>query len=122
MIPHNKDERCQRTEHFDAAFAIDGANGSRWMAADNDTRPSLTIDLGTPCQVGSSEIAFVRPTAGHAYTLEGSTDAQTWMRIGGHDDCQKRSPHVDRLGGTYRYLRLTITLGIKGVYEWKIYH
>ena len=122
LIRENQVWRCRRTEQFHALFAIDGANGSRWMAADNDTRPSLTIDLGTPCQVGSSEIAFVRPTAGHAYTLEGSTDAQTWMRIGGHDDCQKRSPHVDRLGGNYRYLRLTITLGIKGVYEWKIYH
>lgn len=68
-----------------------------------------------------SEIAFVRPTAGHAYVLEGSLDGQTWTRVGGHDDCQKRSPHTDRLEGTYRYLRLTITLGIKGVYEWNLY-
>lgn len=122
LIRENQDWRCRRTEQFHAAFAIDGANGSRWMAADNDTRPTLTIDLGAPLQVGSSEIAFVRPTAGHAYMLEGSTDGQTWTRIGGHDDCQKRSPHVDRLGGTYRYLRLTITIGIKGVYEWHLYH
>ena len=121
LIRENQDWRCRRTEQFHAAFAIDGANGSRWMAADNDTRPTLTIDLGTPRQVGSSEIAFVRPTAGHAYMLEGSTDGLTWTRIGGHDDYQKRSPHIDLLGGTYRYLRLTITLGIKGVYEWKLY-
>ena len=121
LIRENQDWRCRRTEQFHAAYAIDGANGSRWMAADNDTRPTLTIDLGTPRHVGSSEIAFVRPTAGQAYILEGSTDGQTWTRIGGHDDNQKRSPHVDYLGGTYRYLRITITLGVKGVYEWKLY-
>jgi beta-xylosidase len=121
LIRENKDSRCRRTELFSAAFAIDGANGSRWMAADHDTRPTLTIDLGTPTKVGSSEIAFVRPTAGHAYVLEGSTDGSNWTRIGGHDDCQKRSPHTDHLGGIYRYLRITVTLGIKGVYEWKLY-
>lgn len=121
LIRENKDWRCRRTEQFSASFAIDEANGSRWMAADRDTRPVLTIDLGEPRSVGSSEIAFVRPTAGHAYVLEGSLDGQTWTRVGGHDDCQKRSPHTDRLEGTYRYLRLTITLGIKGVYEWNLY-
>lgn len=121
IIRNNKDWRCHRTEMFIPEMAIDGANGSRWMSADDDTRPTLTIDLGSAQTIGSSEIAFVRPTAGHAYILEGSLDGQTWTRIGGHDDFQKRSPHVDKLGGSYRYLRVTITLGIKGVYEWKLY-
>lgn len=71
--------------------------------------------------IGSSEIAFVRPTAGHAYILEGSLDAQSWSRIGGHPDVQKRSPHVDRIGQKYQYLRVTLTHGIKGIYEWKLY-
>ena len=121
IIRNNQDWRCHRTEMFLADMAVDGANGSRWMAADDDTRPTLTIDLGSARSIGSSEIAFVRPTAGHAYILEGSLDGVSWTRIGGHDDFQKRSPHIDRLGGTYRYLRATITLGIKGVYEWKLY-
>lgn len=121
IIRNNKDWRCHRTEMFVPEMAIDGANGSRWMAADDDTRPTLTIDLGSAQTIGLSEIAFVRPTAGHAYILEGSLDGQTWTRIGGHDDFQKRSPHVDKLGDSYRYLKLTITLGIKGVYEWKLY-
>ncbi len=121
LIRHNKDWRCQRTEQFLPDFAIDGANGSRWMADDKDTRPTLTIDLGKAQKVGSSEVAFVRPTAGHAYILEGSLDGKAWTRIGGHDNVRQCSPHVDSLGNTFRYLRLTITHGIKGVYDWKIY-
>lgn len=103
LIQHNQDWRCSRTEQFAPSFAIDHANGSRWMAADADVRPTLTVDLGKARKVGSSEIAFVRPTAGHAYVLEGSIDGKSWTRVGGHDDFQKRSPHVDKLGGTYRY-------------------
>lgn len=121
IIQHNQDWRCQRTEQFLPLFAVDGANGSRWMASDDDARPTLTIDLGSVQQIGSSEIAFVRPTAGHAYILEGSLDGGTWTRIGGHADVQKRSPHVDMIGQKYQYLRVTITHGIKGIYEWKLY-
>lgn len=121
LILQNQDWRCRRTETFQALYAIDNSYGSRWMAADDDTRPTLTIDLGSPQQVGSSEIAFVRPTAGHAYILEGSLDGNGWVRIGGHDDVQKRSPHVDAVNKRFRYLRVTITAGIKGVYDWKVY-
>lgn len=121
LIRENQDWRCRRTEMFLPSFSIDGANGSRWMADDADTRPWLCIDLGEAKRIGSSEVAFSRPTAGHAYILEGSLDGKEWTRIGGHDDVQKRSPHVDNLNQTFRYLRLTITAGEKGVYEWKLY-
>lgn len=118
-IRYFNDSRCQRTESFDAGYAFDGANGSRWMASsDNDA--TLTIDLGKAKMIRQSEIAFVRPTAGHSYRLEGSSDGQTWKRCGGHDDLQKRSPHTDIINTRYRYLRLTITQGVKGVWEWKI--
>ena len=129
-IRHNQDERCHRTEHFDAAFAIDGANGSRWMSAlqPSDSRPStpdpspcwLMIDLGNSTTVARSEIAFVRPTAGHAYVLEGSDDGVKWKRCGGHADVQVRSPHVDTINKKYRYLRVTITEGVQGVWEWRV--
>lgn len=121
LIRNNKDWRCWRTEPFVPEFAIDDANGSRWMADDKDIRPTLTIDLGKATTIGSSEIAFVRPTAGHAYTLEASLDGQSWQVIGGHSDVQKRSPHTDTINASFRFLRLTITHGIKGVYEWKLY-
>lgn len=119
-IRHFKDERCQRTEFFDAAFAIDGANGSRWMAAEGDSACWLAIDLGKSVNIGQSELYFVRPTAGHAYILEGSQDGLTWETCGGHADRQVRSPHVDRPQHAYRFLRAKITDGIRGVWEWRI--
>ena len=119
-IPYRNDSRCQRTETFIPDFAFDGANGSRWMASDEDLIPSLVVDLGKSYAIQQSEIAFVRPTAGHAYRLEGSVDGQIWTACGGHTDIRKRSPHTDMIGQKFRYLRLTITEGIKGVWEWRI--
>lgn len=119
-IRHNKDERCQRTEYFDAAFAIDGSNGSRWMPQDSDDNCWLMADLGSPRVIHESELYFVRPTAGHAYILEGSADGMEWEACGGHADVQKRSPHTDLIQKAYRFLRVRITKGVKGVWEWKI--
>ncbi|MGI6220000.1 MAG: family 43 glycosylhydrolase [Bacteroidaceae bacterium] len=121
FIKPNQDTLCRRTEYFVPAFAIDAANGSRWMAAPDDGQPTLTIDLGTVRKIGRSEIAFVRPTAGHAYVLEGSADGQTWKPCGGHPDVQCKSPHTDRIGSAFRYLRVRILEGIAGVWEWNLY-
>ena len=119
-IRYFNDRRCQRTEYFDAAFAIDGANGSRWMAEENDSVCWLQIDLGKCMPIGQSELCFVRPTAGHAYVLEGSVDGKKWKTCGGHADVQKRSPHIDRINRSFRYLRVQITKGIRGVWKWRI--
>ena len=120
-IRYFNDRRCQRTEYFDAAFAIDGANGSRWMAADGDSLCWLQIDLGQRMPISRSELCFVRPTAGHAYVLEGSVDGKHWKPCGGRADMQKRSPHVDDINASFRYLRVRITDGIRGVWEWRVY-
>ena len=120
-IRHFKDERCQRTEHFTPKFATDDANGSRWMAEDGATNSQITIDLGSVRRIRQSDIYFVRPTAGHAYKLEGSADGAQWEECGGHTHVTKQSPHTDLLGGKFRYLRVTITQGVQGVWEWKIY-
>ena len=119
-IRHNTDERCQRTETFVPEFAIDNMNGSRWMAANSDNNATMMIDLGKVTKIGRSEIAFVRPTAGHAYLLEGSRDGRQWDRIAAHG-LKKCSPQTDQIGKRYRYLRVTITEGIKGIWEWKTY-
>ena len=119
-IRYQNDRRCQRTERFDAAFAIDGANGSRWMNADEASACWLMIDLGECIAISRSEIAFVRPTAGHAYVLEGSDDGKKWKRCGGHADLQIRSPHTDYINKAYRYLRVTITEGVQGIWEWRV--
>jgi beta-xylosidase len=119
-IRHTKDVRCQRTETFSPQFAIDNQNGSRWMAAESDNNASMMIDMGKAMKIGRSEIAFVRPTAGHAYKLEASRDGLKWDRISIHA-LEKRSPHVDKIGKRYRYLRVSINEGVKGIWEWKVY-
>ena len=117
-----KDPTCLRTEYFVPSFAVDGANGSRWMAAAEDSiNPWIVADLGTVKKVRRSEIYFVRPTAGHAYQLEGSVDGTTWRTCGGHDDLRVKSPHVDEPKGKYRFLRVRIKEGIAGIWEWNIY-
>ena len=41
-----KDPTCLRTEYFVPSFAVDGANGSRWMAAAEDSiNPWIVADL-----------------------------------------------------------------------------
>lgn len=116
-----KDTLCRRTEYFVPAFAADGANGSRWMAADRDNESWIVADLGTTRKVRRSEVYFVRPTAGHAYLLEGSSDGKVWEACGGHEDIRIQSPHTDAPGKKYRYLRIKISEGVKGIWEWNIY-
>ena len=116
-----KDTLCRRTEYFVPAFAADGANGSRWMAADRDNESWIVADLGTTRKVRRSEVYFVRPTAGHAYLLEGSNDGKVWEACGGHEDIRIQSPHTDAPGKKYRYLRIKISDGVKGIWEWNIY-
>lgn len=116
-----KDTLCQRTEFFVPQFAVDQSNGSRWMAAEEDDCPTLTVDLGKRRRVSSSHVYFVRPTAGHAYRIECSADGRRWTRCGGHDDVRQLSPHVDVIDRKVRFLRLFIDSGVKGVWEWKLY-
>lgn len=116
-----KDPLFQRTEYFVSSFAIDGANGSRWMAEEGDTAKWIVADLVIPKRIRYSEVYFVRPTAGHAYLLEGSLDGNNWEKCGGSDGAEMRSPHVDSLSKKYRYLRIKIEEGVAGVWEWNIY-
>ena len=119
-IQYFKDPTCRRTEYFAPKFAADGANGSRWMAAESDKAPWIVADLGKPSKVTRSKIYFERPTAGTAYLLEGSTDGTTWEACGGSQEKLMKSPRVDEVNKEYRYLRATILDGEPGVWEWRI--
>lgn len=116
-----KDSLFRRTEYFTPLFAIDGANGSRWMAARTDKEAWLKIDLGKVRENIRSEVYFVRPTAGHAYLLEGSLDGMSWQKCGGSENVVICSPHVDNTDGSYRYLRIKFLQGISGIWEWNVY-
>ncbi len=112
---------CLRNEYYLPEYAFDEANGSRWMAADDDKTPYLIVDLGEAKHIRRSEIAFVRPTQGHSYRLEGSLNGFDWERCGGNDDNLCKSPNTDAVERTYRYLKVTITNGVTGIWEWKVY-
>jgi hypothetical protein len=120
-IKYMKDTLFRRTESFVSQFAFDGANGSRWMAESTDKDNWIVADLGKSQKIKRSEVYFVRPTAGQAYTLEYSTDGKTWNSCGGHPDLKIQSPHTDSLNIKARYLRVKILEGVKGIWEWNVY-
>jgi hypothetical protein len=115
------DETLDRTESFVPDFAFDGANGSRWMPMPEDSTCWLVADFGKPTKIKRSQLYFVRPTAGHAYVLEYSSDNKNWIKCGGHLEERLQSPHTDDLKISARYLRVRIIKGVKGIWEWNIY-
>jgi beta-xylosidase len=121
IIKRNQDSLFKRTESFSSQFAFDDANGSRWMAAADDSTAWIVADLGKLQHIKRSEVYFVRPTAGHAYVLEYSTNGKTWKPCGGHEKVIMQSPHRDNLNIKGRYLRVKVVGGVRGVWEWHIY-
>jgi len=71
--------------------------------------------------VSRTELYFVKPTSGHSYLLECSLNGREWTRCGGHQDIQMRSPHVDKVGESARYLRVSNILGAQGLWEFRVY-
>lgn len=120
-VKPEREKDLVRIEHFVPGFATDGANGSRWMAAEGDSKPWIMADLGRVRKVRRSEVAFVRPTAGHAYVLEYSKDGKNFTQMASHPDPEMKSPHSDIIGLRCRYLRIKILEGVSGVWEWNIY-
>lgn len=116
-----KDPLFKRTECFVPSFAVDGENGSRWMPHSQDRDKWLVVKLDGIRKVHRSEIYFVRPTAGHAYLLEGSVDGRNWFVCGGHEEVRMQSPHNDLIEKECLYLRVKIVKGVAGVWEWNIY-
>ena len=116
-----QDRSLDRTESFVPDFAVDGSNGSRWMAASGDSTPWLQIDLGETREIRGTEAYFVQPTHGHAYRLEYSLDGANWHPYGGHEDVRIQSPHRDLNHLRTRYLRLTILKGTPGLWEFRVY-
>ena len=119
IVP-NQDNRLSRTEYFGAAFACDNSNSSRWMASDEDQDPWLMMDLGKKQTLKESRLCFVRPTEDHSYILEASNDGKHWSTIVERADDVVQSPYTDTINAKYRYLRVRITKGVKGIWEWKV--
>lgn len=120
-IKPQADKSLDRSDTFTPANAVDGSNGTRWLAAENDPNPWWQVDLGAPVEIRRTEAYFVKPTAGHAYKLESSLDGKTWQPYGGHEDVILQSPHVDKKAALVRYLRLTVLKGTPGLWEFRVY-
>ncbi len=120
-VPPGADPTLNRIEIFSPANALDGSNGSRWMASETDTKAWYQLDLGKVCKVERTELYFVKPTVGHAYRLESSIDGKTWNPCGGHEDINVKSPHTDTAIGQARYLKLTLLQGTPGLWEFRVY-
>lgn len=120
-VPPIADARLNRIETFAATNALDGSNGSRWMADENDKHPWYQLDLGETRDIQRTELYFVKPTAGHAYRLDYSLDGKAWKSYGGHQDVRVQSPHLDSKSVRARYLKLTILQGTPGLWEFRVY-
>jgi hypothetical protein len=106
---------------FEAKNAIDGSNATCWRADEKDSGPWWQIDLGSVKAVNRIEMAFVEPTLGHSWRLEKSTDGQTWQRCGEQENRAIRSPDVVENIGMTHYLKVTITSGKPGLWEFKVF-
>jgi hypothetical protein len=120
-VPVIADPRLNRVESYASDNALDGSNGSRWMAIQSDSAAWYQLDLGEIRDVKRTELYFVKPTAGHAYRLECSLDGNTWQPFGGHEKVIVQSPHTDVKSVRARYLRLTVLQGLPGLWEFRVY-
>ncbi|CAN5398302.1 hypothetical protein BH10PLA1_BH10PLA1_01270 [soil metagenome] len=120
-VSARQDKSLDRVESFNPANAVDGFNGTRWMADGADKDAWFQVDLGAPRDIHRTEAYFVRPAAGHAYKLEWSLDGHTWQAYGGHGDVICRSPHSDTKAVRAQYLKLTILQGEPGLWELRVY-
>ena len=115
-----KDPSFSRTETYQPANAIDGSNGTRWMALPSDTTAWFSVDLGAVKKIKRTEIFFTMPTAGHAYRMDYSTDGFTWKVYGKHADFAIQSPHTDEQSVKARYFKVTFLKGNAGLWEVRI--
>lgn len=120
-IPPTNDPRLNRVELFTPSNALDGSNGSRWMALGTDKNAWFQLDLGRARDIKRTELYFVQPTRGHAYQLEYSLDGKEWRPFGGHDDVRVQSPHTDVKSVRARYLKLTVLQGTPGLWEFRVF-
>lgn len=114
-------KKYTRTHTYQAAQVADESNGTRWMAADDDSSPFITADLKKVCNVGECRFYFTSPTEGHTWRLEKSMDGKHWQTCAEQGKVKACSPHVAEKIGEARYLRLHIRRGDAGLWEWKIF-
>lgn len=118
LVRGQGDPTFTREDKSHEALAVDGLNGTRWLAAPSDPSPWIAVDLGRLYDVQLLEVFFVRPTAGHGFRLEVSSDGSEWLQIGNVGNFRVCSPHRAEQVGNARFIRIAILQGEPGI--WKI--
>lgn len=112
---------ASRTFTYEPHNAVDGSNGTRWVASGDDKVPSFTLDFDEVITINRCEMAFTHPAFGHAWILEKSLNGKQWQVCGMQDGLVARSPHLATEIGEARYLRVKIIKGNPGLWEIKVY-
>jgi hypothetical protein len=110
-------KKIVRTLYYSPEMAVDGSNGTRWYAKKDDDNPWIEFDLGEVKEIDHCEMFFVLPAFGHAWVLEKSLNCEEWEVCGKQSEVAIKSPHLADHIGRARFLRLTITKGVPGLWE-----
>lgn len=114
-------KKVSRTFTYRASNVIDNSNGTRWVAADNDDIPALTIDLNEVKKVKRIDIFFTNPAEGHKFAVESSADGLVWNLCKEQKTMKAKSPFEVKKIGKVRYIKISIKGGSRGIWELKIY-
>jgi hypothetical protein len=114
-------QEVARLFNYSAQNAVDGMNGTCWRATADDASPWFTVDLQKKLTIDEVQMAFTAPTYGHAWVLEKSTDGKKWTVCAKQSERQVCSPHTVKAIGKARFLRLSITQGEPGLWEFKVF-
>lgn len=95
---------------YPAEAAIDGLNGTLWVAAEEDSSPVLTFDLGKQQEVQTIYLWFEYALGVYQYLLEYSEDGQHWREYAdAYDSTQRGAPRFHSKFVEARYIRITFS-------------
>lgn len=98
---------------------VDGSTRTGWAAETGDAPQWLTVDLGQPCHLTESKIAWEGNGRAYQYFIEASPDGVAWTKVADHQHNETLSGNNDDpLDCTGRYFRLAITGKGAGTYFW----
>lgn len=91
-----------------ASHAVDGDLKTRWCAANSNSGHWWQVNLGSPTEVASFRILW-EGNAAYKYTVEGSTDGETWQQLAAKKKNKKKSRYNEhKVKPTkVQYLRVT---------------
>ncbi|WP_316836745.1 beta-galactosidase [Pedobacter nutrimenti] len=113
----------------DPRAITDGNSDTQWAALNDERNSSFIIDFEKPEVIKVAEIYWGQEAKKYKYTLEGSNDHQSWIKMGDQSTAVPSSPdspsELSRLnlpGNKYRYIKVTINSGRSmKVVEFKAY-